>query len=99
MSTSSDHERELRDALQQQATGVEVVTDFAPKAIARRRRDHRNRIALVATACVAAIAVAVPVLWGANRPDAEPHSGPDRDHDVGGGRVRLRPRQRAAPRF
>lgn len=72
MSTGSDHESELRRALQQQSTGVEVTTDFAPRAIARRRRDHRNRLALVAAACVAAVAVAVPTLWSANRPELVP---------------------------
>ena len=72
MSTRSDHENELRHALQQQATGVEVVTDFAPKAIARRRRDHRNRLALAATGCVAAVAIAVPTIWAAHRPDLVP---------------------------
>lgn len=71
--TESTHVGQGMDAaLQQQATGVEVVTDFAPKAIARRRRNYRNRMALVATACVAAVAVAVPTFWAVGRRDLDP---------------------------
>lgn len=69
-------------ALQQQATGVEVVTDFAPKAIARRRRDHRNRMALVATAYVAAFAVADVLGCGPARPRSWPGP-PPRRHNCG----------------
>ena len=55
-----------------QATGVDVATDLAPRAIARRRRDQGNRLVLAACACVAAVAIAVPTVWAVGRPDLVP---------------------------
>lgn len=58
-----DQEHELQTLLRQEADRVEVPGDFAPVAIAKRRRDQRNRAVVAATVAVAAIAIAVPTLW------------------------------------
>lgn len=58
-----DQEHELQTLLRQEADRVEVPGDFAPVAIAKRRRDQRNRAVVGATVAVAAIAIAVPTLW------------------------------------
>ncbi len=58
-----DREHELQTLLQQEADRVEVPGDFAPVAIARRRRDQRTRALVGATVAVAAIAIAVPTVW------------------------------------
>ncbi|WP_043648618.1 hypothetical protein [Terracoccus sp. 273MFTsu3.1] len=65
--TTPDQENEFQALLRQHADGVEVSGDFAPGAIARRRRDQRTRAALGAAAAVAVIAVAVPTVWSAGR--------------------------------
>jgi len=65
--TTPDQENEFQALLRQHADGVEVSGDFAPGAIARRRRDQRTRAALGAAAAVAVIAVAVPAVWSAGR--------------------------------
>ncbi|KRF40190.1 hypothetical protein [Terrabacter sp. Soil810] len=65
--TTPDQENELQALLRQHAGGIEVSGDFAPVAIARRRRDRRNRAVLGAAAAVAVIAVAVPTVWSAGR--------------------------------
>ena len=65
--TTPDQENEFQALLRQHADGVEVSGDFAPVAIARRRRDQRTRAALGAAAAVAVIAVAVPTVWSAGR--------------------------------
>jgi hypothetical protein len=65
--TTPDHENEFRALLRQHAGAVEVSGDFAPGAIARRRRDQRNRAVLAAAAAVVVIAVAVPTAWSAGR--------------------------------
>jgi hypothetical protein len=61
--TTHDQEHELQTLLRQEAGRVEVPGDFASVAIAKRRRDQRNRAVLGAAAAVAAIAIAVPTLW------------------------------------
>ena len=58
-----DREHELQTLLRQEADRVEVPGDFAPVAIARRRRDQRTRALVGATLAVAAIAIAVPAVW------------------------------------
>ncbi|MHA3834764.1 hypothetical protein ACXR8F_03470 [Terrabacter sp. AAH1] len=58
-----DREHELQTLLRQEADRVEVPGDFAPVAIARRRRDQRTRALVGATVAVAAIAIAVPTVW------------------------------------
>ena len=63
MTTPDQREHELQTLLRKEADRVDVPGDFAPVAIAKRRRDQRNRAVLGAAAAVAAIAVAVPTLW------------------------------------
>jgi hypothetical protein len=56
-------ESELRAVLQRHADAVDVPGDFAPAAVARRRRDQRTRAVMGAVAAAAVVAVAVPALW------------------------------------
>lgn len=63
MTTPDQRERELQNVLRQQADRIDVPGDFAPAAVAKRRRDRRKRAVLGAAAAVAVIAVAVPALW------------------------------------
>lgn len=70
--TTPDQENEFQSLLRSRAESVEVPGDFAPVAIARRRRDQRNRAVLGAAAAVAVIAVAVPVVWSAGRGTSPP---------------------------
>ena len=63
MNAHDDREHELQTLLRQEADRVEVPGDFAPVAIAGRRRQQRTRAVIGATVAVAAIAVAVPALW------------------------------------
>lgn len=67
MTTPDPQEHELQSLLRSHADRVDVPGDFAPGAIARRRRDQRTRATLGAVAAVAVIAVAVPTVWSANR--------------------------------
>ncbi|MBC9823963.1 hypothetical protein [Terrabacter sp. MAHUQ-38] len=63
MTTSDQQEHELQNLLRQQADRVDVPGDFAPVAIAARRRSRRNRAVLGSAAAVAVIAVGVPAVW------------------------------------
>ncbi|MER7071859.1 hypothetical protein [Terrabacter sp. NPDC000476] len=67
MTTPDPQEHELQSLLRSHADRVDVPGDFAPGAIARRRRDQRTRATLGAVAAVAVIAVAVPTVWSADR--------------------------------
>ncbi|MGO4596131.1 hypothetical protein [Terrabacter sp. 2RAF25] len=58
-----DREHELQTLLRQEADRVEVPGDFGPVAIAKHRRDQRNRALVGAVVAVTAIAIAVPNLW------------------------------------
>ena len=48
-------ERELRAVLQQHADAVDVPGDFAPAAVARRRRDQRTMAVIGAVAAAAVV--------------------------------------------
>jgi hypothetical protein len=65
-------ERELRATLLRQADTVDVPGDFAPAALARRRRDQRAKAAFGAVAAAAVVAIAVPTLWSAQGPGPSP---------------------------
>ncbi|GAA5025591.1 hypothetical protein GCM10023258_18620 [Terrabacter aeriphilus] len=67
MTTPDHEEHELQSLLRAHADRVDVPGDFAPGAIARRRRDRRTRATLGAVAAAAVIAVAVPTVWSADR--------------------------------
>jgi hypothetical protein len=63
VTTPDQQEHSFQTLFRRQADRVDVPGDFAPVAIAKRRRDQRNRAALGAAAAVAVIAVAVPAVW------------------------------------
>jgi hypothetical protein len=72
MSTTPEREHELQAFLHLRAEKVDVPGDFAPLAIARRRRTVRNRAVLGAVAAVAVVAVATPTVWSLQGPGPSP---------------------------
>lgn len=65
MSTPEDleMERRLSALLHGRADQVEVVSDFTDPAVSRHRRNRRTRVIAGAAASVAALAIAVPVIF------------------------------------
>ncbi|MGW5237581.1 hypothetical protein ACWEOW_01470 [Monashia sp. NPDC004114] len=72
MTTTPEREYELQAFLRQRAEKVDVPGDFAPLAIATRRRTMRNRAVLGAVAAVAVVAVATPAVWSRQGPGPSP---------------------------
>jgi hypothetical protein len=72
MTTTDEREHDMQELLHRRADLVDVPGDFAPSAIARRRRDQRNRAVLGAVAAVAAVAVVVPAVWSRQGPGPSP---------------------------
>ncbi|MDC5697151.1 hypothetical protein OO014_07760 [Intrasporangium calvum] len=65
--SDADLESAFRTALKGRAAGVAAPGDFAPLAIARRRRDQRAKGAIGAVAFTAVLALAVPALASGDR--------------------------------
>jgi hypothetical protein len=63
MSSSDEREHDLQLLLRRHADAVDVPGDFAPGAIARRRRERRNRVVLATAAAIVAVGVLAPLLW------------------------------------